>query len=246
VRSAPLAQCPEAFDFGFVGGNQPDRVASDDGPPGGQQATPKPSVQGLLGHSKSAGEFLQGQFGGPLTLDHLTGRVAGLGRDTEAMEEITDHGASKYFASLRRPPPFSIQNVGDRRRLQFIAMKRLDARHQLVVGAQLLEFLDGPDEPVVRSLAAGPMAFDADLLGLALDRDDDAVQDGPGDGLPVVGGGCRSLPERWDVGGESSNGRAFLVAQRHRLGCQKAFMLGLQGQFSRECLFPLPLQATGN
>src|SRR5207247_9168261 len=95
-------------------------------------------------------------------------------------------------------------------------------------------------------LPAAPARQQPGAGGVAVDGDDDLLQQGPQQFLAVPVGGGRRLPDPPDVVAERTDGRPLVGGQGLGAALLAAFQLGLSRRDLGELVLPVVLQAAGD
>ena len=108
---------------------------------------------------------------------------------------MAHHLAVEGVAALGRTPAFIVEGRGDHRAVLTPPVKLAGAGDKARIGAEGLQLGDGPYQLMRGSVAAMPMALQPDLLAVADDSDDDALQQEASDRLTLLLGRRLGPPE---------------------------------------------------
>jgi len=154
-------------------------------------------------------------------------RGSSLGLDqSRADQDAPDHWAVEGIATLGRSPAFVVEDRGDLDAIAARPVKFTGSGGQVRIGAERFELGHRPHQFMRGSVAALPMALQANLLAAADHGDDDALQQQSGDRLALLLGRGLGPPKGGKILGQILDGGQFGRARRLGLLPLKALVVG--------------------
>src|SRR5271163_863900 len=204
-----------------------------------------PVVDRAWGRADFGGQFVDRPFVRATVKDGPRGPSLGLD-PPRADQDAPDHRAVEGVATLRRPPAFVVEDQGDLDAIAARPVKFTGPGGQVRIGAERFELGDRPHQFMRGSVAALPMALQAELLAAADHSDDDAFQQQSGDRLALLLGRGLGPPKGGKILGQILDGGQFGRARRLGPLPLKALVVGQQTRLLAERRLPILLQRAGH
>jgi hypothetical protein len=157
-------------------------------------------------------------------------------------QKVAHHLSIEGIPSLGWPPAFAVEIGGDIRQEVAFATELVDPRHEVLVGAELVEASDWPDQLMCGAIAAVPVAFDAHLFTAVDDFDQHSLQQQTDDGLTLLLS-C-GVPECRHILRQTLDRGDLGRTQGLRLLAPEPFVLSFKARVSGQGLFPLGFKRT--
>src|SRR5215470_844112 len=143
-------------------------------------------------------------------------------------EQRADHVGRKCGPPLGRPPPLGVQRGSNRRAIAPLLMQHGHPPPQCFNVTQLLKARYGTDHRGLTLMASYPVHHDFHAFALALQRDDNPLDQVSNDGLPLGDGGAGRVPQRGDILRQPPDGLALWRRECRGLLPQRPAMLRLE------------------
>jgi hypothetical protein len=177
------------------------------------------------GRSDFGGEFIDRPFVRAPVRDGPRGSSLGLD-PSRADQDAPHHGAVEGVAALGRSPAFLVEDRGDLDAIAALPMKLAGPGGQVRIGAERFQLGHWPHQLMQGSVAALPMALQANLLAGADHGDEDPFEQKPSDRLTLLLSCRLGPPESGQILGQILYGGQFGRAGRLGALSLKALVVG--------------------